>query len=142
MQDTTFSALLSRALHHATGSPEATASIGRIIADPDARERLRAQLDESCEACDHNRAELRRAVAEVARLRQALQARESAPRPAPRPSASSNGNGNGGRRRPRPIIELDAPAQCYDCGAELDEGDTARVYPGGRVYGTDCHGRR
>lgn len=58
------------------------------------------------------------------------------------PRPQRNGNGGGYRRRPRPIVELEEPAHCADCGAELHVGEPVRVYPGGRIYGTRCHGRR
>lgn len=195
MQDSTYDALLSRALHPATPAPEATASIGRILANDTARARLRDQLSadpgDLRQRYDHNAEELRRAirtiatmtqeaaehqrladrlhrereaaVAELQRLRERIAAalddsgdddqngrgaeRENryantGPEPSPRPRATGSG-GSGYRRRPRSIVELDADsAVCADCGAELHRGDPVRVYPGGRVFGTECHGRR
>jgi len=36
-------------------------------------------------------------------------------------------------------IKLKFPANCKDCGAYLEVGDTVRYYGRGRVYGTTCH---
>ena len=42
----------------------------------------------------------------------------------------------------RRIINLRYPATCRDCGAPLQEGDQARYYGRGRVYGVTCHAQK
>jgi DNA polymerase-3 subunit beta len=39
------------------------------------------------------------------------------------------------------VIDLQYPARCSDCGAELAVGTAARYYGRGRIYGLECHGR-
>lgn len=156
MQDSTFQALIARALHEATPAPEATASMGRILASAEARKRLANMLDgkEGAAAAGQayeelrrryveNRATLERAVREIERLRASQRPQDNGQQQSSTNGApKTNGTGRAYKRRPKPVVELEAEATCADCGADLFPGDRARVYPGGRIYGTDCHGRR
>lgn len=149
MKTETVDKLLTLALDARTPFGEATAAMTRLLASADAREHARDRMADACTACDHNRSELRRAIATIARLRADISrlteqlASENIESPRPTPSATPRPRGRY-RRGPRPVVALETPARCADdsCGAALAVGDPVRVYPGGRVYGTECHGRR